>query len=311
MIQGQILSFAKPNHAAAPSPDEFEVTQRALAHFNRQRLAPGLGEQQDDQALSYLHRMETLERSFVEDMRRDIQPLLAAVPRDGSEFVRWFEGLRETGPGQHDPLFPWLANEAAYADVRWFIEQEVAGEAGFDDLVALTQVKMPVRPKLEMARNFWDEMGRGDARGMHGPMLEQLAAHLQVEPVIETTVPEALSLANMMVALAFNRRYAFHAVGALGVIEMTAPARAECVSQALSRLKIPRKQSHYFDLHAVLDVKHSAAWNEEVLRPLVEADPRRARAIAEGAVLRLMCGARCFLRYRSAYARLGKTIGGH
>jgi hypothetical protein len=29
---------------------------------------------------------------------------------------------------------------------------------------------MPVRPKLEMARNFWDEMGRGREKGMHCPM---------------------------------------------------------------------------------------------------------------------------------------------
>ncbi len=30
--------------------------------------------------------------------------------------------------------------------------------------MALTQVRFPVRPKLEMARNYWDEMGRGNPR---------------------------------------------------------------------------------------------------------------------------------------------------
>ena len=49
--------------------------------------------------------------------------------------------------------------------------QEAAGEAGFDDLVAMTQVKLPTRAKLELARNYWDEMGRGNPKGMHGPML--------------------------------------------------------------------------------------------------------------------------------------------
>jgi hypothetical protein len=49
----------------------------------------------------------------------------------------------------------------------------------------------------------------------------------------------------------------------------------------------------------VLDVKHSEAWNREALRPLVEEDPRRATAIAEGALMRLHCGALCFERYRS------------
>jgi hypothetical protein len=38
-----------------------------------------------------------------------------------------------------------------------------------------------------------------------------------------------------------------------------------------------------------------------VLRPLVEEDPRRARAIGEGAVVRLWHGARCFDCYRAEF----------
>jgi Iron-containing redox enzyme len=105
----------------------------------------------------------------------------------------------------------------------------------------------------------------------------------------------------MMMGLAFNRRYAFHSVGALGIIEMTAPTRAVYVVEALDRLGVPKKQSHYFSLHAVLDVKHAEAWNSEVLFRLVAEDPRRARAIAEGALLRLACGASCFARYREEF----------
>ena len=48
----------------------------------------------------------------------------------------------------------------------------------------------------------------------------------------------------------------------------------------------------------MLDVKHSEAWNREAIAPLVAEDPRRATAIAEGALIRLNCGARCFERYR-------------
>jgi hypothetical protein len=105
----------------------------------------------------------------------------------------------------------------------------------------------------------------------------------------------------MMIGLARNRRYAFQSIGALGVIEMTAPTRAGYVDRALRRLGVPAKQRHYFALHAVLDVKHSECWNREVLRPLVSEDPRRARGIGEGAVLRLWHGARCFERYRREF----------
>ena len=88
--------------------------------------------------------------------------------------MRWFEDLENTGPGQRDPLFPWLAAHATLVQMRWFLRQEIGGEAGFDDLVALAQLRLPDRAKLELARNYWDEMGRGDARGMHGPMLARL-----------------------------------------------------------------------------------------------------------------------------------------
>jgi len=57
----------------------------------------------------------------------------------------------------------------------------------------------------------------------------------------------------------------------------------------------------------VLDVKHSADWNREALRPLVEGDPRRAVAIAEGALMRLRCGERCFHRYRQQLWEAGPS----
>ena len=298
------LDLAKPPLPGQLRPQtgsEIPTDQQILAAFNRERLAPGLGETPTAQERRRRARAVAIEDRLVKTARRHIAPRLHDLPSDPAGFVAWFEGLRLTGPGQGDSLFPWLAQTASFDQMCWFMEQEVAGEAGFDDLVAMTQVKMPTQAKLEMARNYWDEMGRGAAKGMHGPMLEQLADHFGISPKIETTVDESLALGNMMMALATNRAFAFHSVGALGVIEMTAPGRAALVTQGLDRLGVPKKQSHYFALHAVLDVKHSDAWNKEVLTPLVAEDPRRARAIGEGALLRLWCGARCFDRYRREF----------
>ena len=185
--------------------------------------------------------------------------------------------------------------------MKWFLLQEVAGEAGFDDLLAVTQVKMPVQAKLEMARNYWDEMGRGRQKGKQGPMHDRLASYFELAPTPETVVPQSLALGNTMIALAQHRRYAYHSIGALGVIEMTAPTRAGYVDKGLRRLGIPPKKRHYFALHAVLDVKHSEEWNKEVIWPLVAEDPRRGRAIGEGALMRLWHGARSFERYREEF----------
>jgi hypothetical protein len=272
--------------------------QQGLAHWNSQRLAPAFPS--DDWQLIFDGdaKMLRLEGAFLEELRAEIADEAAAAPREPDRFVAWFEKLEQTGPGQGDPLFPWLAEEASLEEMKWYLRQEAAGEAGFEDLVAYAQVKLPTRAKLELARNYWDEMGRGNVKGMHGPMLDKLVEALALDPAIDTTVWESLALANAMTAMATTRRYAFHAVGALGAIELTAPGRSAATAAGLRRLGIDGKTRHYFDLHAVLDVKHSEAWNREAIAPLVAQDPRHATAMAEGALIRLRCGARCFERYR-------------
>ncbi|HEY0028693.1 MAG TPA: iron-containing redox enzyme family protein [Allosphingosinicella sp.] len=273
--------------------------QAALAGWNHDRLQPGFPSDDWEKTLERDARFQRLEGAFIEALRREVADRAALAPEDADGFIAWFEALQQEGPGQGDALFPWLAEEASLDELRWFLEQEAAGEAGFEDLTALTQIKMPTRPKLELARNYWDEMGKGNPKGMHGPLLDTLVERLELNPRIEATCWQSLALANAMTAMATNRRYAFHSVGALGVIELTAPARSAYTAAALKRLGFTGRERHYFDLHAVLDVKHSEEWNKEVIRPLVEGDPRRARPMAEGALIRLLCGARCYDRYRA------------
>jgi hypothetical protein len=286
------------NAMMPPPADAAHRLQCRLAALNSSRLTPGLpGDTNPADLASAL----VDEAAFLEAARGRVKLAASAAPAGAKDFVDWFEGLARHGPGQGDRLFPWLANDASLPEMRWFLAQEIAGEAGFDDLTAMTLIGMPVRPKLALAANFWDEMGRGGPRGMHGPMLAALAKHLALQLPIDDVAWQALALANTMAGLAFHRQYAFHSVGALGVIELTAPGRAACVEAGLRRLGVPGKFRHYFALHAVLDVTHSRTWNAEVIAPLVEEDPRRAAAIAEGALMRLECGAACFARYRAAF----------
>ena len=280
---------------------------RKLSSWNRVRLGPGVPDPAWRSALREEAALRLVEGEFVERERAAVAPRAALAPRDAAGFVAWFERLREDGPGQGHPLFPWLAARASAEELRWFLTQEVAGEAGFDDLVALAQVKVPVRAKLELARNYWDEMGRGRADGMHGKMLADLAREVGAGPGAEPVVWESLALGNLLVALATTRRYAFQALGALGAIELTAPTRAVHVVSALRRVGVSKDGYRYFALHATLDLKHSEAWNREVLATLVEEDPAVAPLLAEGALLRLTAGERCFERYRREFGLGGAS----
>ena len=270
---------------------------RELQALNVMRLEPRTTGATSRQSLSTERDRRLLEDEFLSSCRTAVTERAREAPRDAAGFVAWFEALRDNGPGQHDPLFPWLEHRATMDELRWFLRQEVAGEAGFDDLVALTQLRMPTQAKLELARNYWDEMGRGVETAMHGPMLARLADALELDCSVEP-VEESVALGNLLAGLAFNRHYAFHAVGALGVVELTAPDRTRCVNLGLKRLGVHARHRQYYAVHSTLDVAHSRTWNREVLTPLVAADPERAQAIAEGALMRLSAGERCFIRYR-------------
>ncbi|MDB4991280.1 MAG: hypothetical protein JWN04_6458 [Myxococcaceae bacterium] len=286
----------------APSHGAPMALQLALTRLNRERLSPATPSESWRDDLLRVAQEALREGAFLESERRAIAAQAALAPTDRDGFVAWFEELRETGPGQFDPLFDYLAERAPFEQVRWFVQQEVAGEAGFDDLVALTQLRLPEPAKLELARNYWDEMGRGKPVGMHGPMLMRLADAMGVRATDPSRVVwEALAVGNVLAGLAYNRRYAWHSFGALGAVELTAPTRALKVVQALERVGIEREAVHYFRLHSTVDVVHWAGWRDEALIPLLDQQPQLTRPIAEGALMRLAAGARSFERYRREF----------
>jgi len=281
-----------------------EQLHRTLAHFNSQRLSPAMPSPHWQDDLETELECKLLEGQLLEQLRKEVAPQINHDIHNADEFIHWFESLQINGFGQHHSLFDWLATTATYEQMRWFLTQEVAGEAGFDDLVAYTQVKLPVRAKLECARNYWDEMGRGKKGAMHGLLLERMTQFLNLKPDINHTVWEVLALNNTMVGLALTRRYAYQSIGALGVIELTAPARAEKIATGMRRLGLRPQTYAYFDLHAALDVLHARAWLDEIIKPMVEDNPACAPFIAEGALMRLRCGQRCFDRYTQELSTL-------
>ena len=291
-----VTQFGSPETILEMTPKKKLHTQ--LSQFNQTRLKPTFIAEDWLSSINTDADLLIKEGQFVENERQHVQQYLVHMPNEPEAFMQWFGNLKTEAPGQGDALFPWLATQASMEQMRWFLQQEAAGEAGFDDLVALTQVKLPPQAKLEMARNYWDEMGRGHLNSMHGLMLESTVINLNLKPSIEDTVWESLALANLMSAMAINRRYAYQSIGALGAVEMTAPTRVGYVNDGLKRLNVDFETRKYFQLHATLDIKHSEAWNREVIYSLVKANLQTAKPIAEGALMRLCCGAKSYAKYK-------------
>lgn len=286
--------------AGAVEDDEKSCSEfhHYLAVLNKQRLS--LKVARSPQADLLLNSICTyMEIEWLNSERQRISPLLSNVPDDEEGFIQWFEQLEQNGPGQHHPLFDYLAEQATYEELRYFLLQEMGTEAGFDDLISLTQVKTPPPVKLELARNYWDEMGGGELEGMHSELLSRLVGSFQLswEDHYDDVHWAPLALSNLMVAFAMKRAYFSQSIGALGVIELTAPERCHRVMEGMKRVKLRDDEYKYYTLHSHLDLEHWAGWKRNVMYPLSREYPERMVKMAEGALLRLHAGARCFKVY--------------
>ena len=116
---------------ATDSPLLGAGTQRALAKWNRQRLEPRLPDEDAPVTENRDRRMLQTEGAFLSLLRQQVRAAAALAPTDAKAFVQWFAALEANGPGQEDPLFPWLADQATRDQMRWYLQQEAAGEAGF------------------------------------------------------------------------------------------------------------------------------------------------------------------------------------
>jgi Iron-containing redox enzyme len=238
-----------------------------------------------------------LDTAWLTAQKSRIEDALLTLPQEPEAYINWLESLLDSGYGQNHRLFDYLENDASRADFKFFMTQELATEAGFDDLVAMTQVQAPHQVKLELARNYWDELGNGTFEKMHSVQLSWVADALNIktpEAHYQGIFWQPLALSNMMLAYASRRSYFYQSIGALGAIELTAPSRCLKVTKGLKRLGFTNCQYRYYALHSVLDVKHWQGWRDEILRPLIQNNPEAYLPIAEGFLMRLLAGSDCF-----------------
>jgi hypothetical protein len=180
-------------------------------------------------------------------------------------------------------VYRWLAESATPPEVARFLALEGGPDGGFDDLVAACQVGLSGEPKLELATNYWDEMGRGSRADVHTELHEVMVRALGLEvPRREDLPVEALERGTLGGLLATNRWLQPQMVGALGLIELQAGPRCRKVAAALRRIGAPDEALVFYDEHAEADPRHGKDWLEHVVRPLA-ADHRWATGMVQGA----------------------------
>ena len=235
--------------------------------------------------------MRELERPWEQEVLRRARSgsslSLDDLPSDPKGFARWYQ-LTAFGHAlyEHD-LYAFLASLATRAQLEWFLKMECAGEAAFDDLVALAQVGTRGEVKMEMASNYWDEMGKGHHQAVHTHLFHQLIDDLGIEAPDAGELPwEVLSGINLMVWSCIHRRNAFRAQGVLGAVELLAPQRCTRVVHGATRLGIRKKTVVYYGAHAIIDIGHAEGWLTHVVEAQVRGFPEARLGIAEGLIAR-------------------------
>ena len=115
---------------AVPAVDSGRGRHLQLARFNARRLVASVPVPDWREGLRRDLEFHALELEFIERDRAQVVAAASLAPEDPAAFAAWFAGLRETGPGQGDPLFPYLAEHATRDQMNWFLTQEIAGKPG-------------------------------------------------------------------------------------------------------------------------------------------------------------------------------------
>jgi Iron-containing redox enzyme len=211
------------------------------------------------------------------------------MPEDPGEFRSWFFAEAEGHPAARHALYDYIGDEISLAGFRTFVSHESTVDARFDDLLALAQLGFTGGKKLEVARNYWDELGAGRPARVHTTMFNRVFDAIGYD---EATDPvdldvTALACGNLLLALASYRSYSNYAIGALGITEALAPYRFEKVLKAGARLGIDARAMEYFREHVRVDVHHTQKWIENVIEPTVQEHPQALGQVCVGVLARL------------------------
>jgi hypothetical protein len=219
--------------------------------------------------------------------------LEAAPLPDGVDADAPGETLRALAARDRLPaVYKWLARSATWPEVVDFLALEGGPDAGFDDLVAACQIGLDGTAKLELATNYWDEMGNGSPADVHTTLHHRLVAAIDMPTVpLDEQPVSALARAAFGGLLATNRWLQPEMLGALGLIELQAGPRCRLVLQAFDRCGAPADAYPFYEVHAEVDPRHGKDWLDHAIAPTLASHPDWAARIVRGAHWRSLVNA--------------------
>ncbi|MFK0202486.1 iron-containing redox enzyme family protein [Streptomyces lavendulae] len=292
-----VEAVSEMNSAAVTGPD------RADAHYHQQLLLSRIYQtvmQIPDQPTAegsvLLHEVtRMLENATLAAEDAHLEPgLLESAPTEPKQFLSWLKQLvRKHRAFKHPYYTDFINREAQREDLRTYVIQESLIDGRFDDFLAMMQIGTAGASKMEIAGNYWDEMGNGDPEAVHTHLFNKIYEVFDVrsEDLEAAMTTTDLHSGNLAVLLCRYRHLYPEAVGFLGMTEWLAPDRFRNVVRAWERLGLPEVGITYHRLHITIDSQHAAGWFHNVVIPSADTAYMR-RGIARGALWRANSSAR-------------------
>ncbi|HTZ43074.1 MAG TPA: iron-containing redox enzyme family protein [Jatrophihabitans sp.] len=272
-----------------------------------------LPDQPNAEGSAVLHEVtRSLERATLgaESERTDVT-VPASAAQSPEAYLTWLKQTARSHRAFKHPYYTdFVRNRATAADLRDYAIQESVVDGRFDDLLAMMQVGTRGAAKLEIAGNYWDEMGNGRPEEVHTFLFNKILQTFEVsESELEGDLSaEALLSGNLAVLLCRYRSLYPEAVGFLGMTEWFVPDRFVDVVKAWERLGLPEVGIVYHRLHITIDATHASGWFHRVVLPAAGSEFMR-RGMTRGALMRLNTSAR-YLDERLAAAEGRPARGG-
>jgi pyrroloquinoline quinone (PQQ) biosynthesis protein C len=236
-----------------------------------------------------------LEDATMAAENRWIEPgTIESAPVEGRAFLSWLKGIaRRHRVFKHPYYVDFINRHAQEPELRTYVIQESLVDGRFDDFLAMMQVGTVGAPKLEIANNYWDEMGNGNPDEVHTTLFGKIYEVFDIrEEELEAAMTASDLLSGNLAVLLCRYRHLYpEAVGYLGMTEWLAPDRFTNVVRAWERLGLPDAGIVYHRLHITIDSKHAAGWFHNVVVPACTSDYMR-NGIARGSLWRLNSSAR-------------------
>ncbi|HTZ44486.1 MAG TPA: iron-containing redox enzyme family protein [Jatrophihabitans sp.] len=280
--------------AATGDADAFYAQQFLLSRiYQLHTLIPNGQTAEGSVALHEITRL--LEEATIAAQDAYLEPaVLDTLPTEPRAYLSWIKRTaKDHRVYKHEYYRNFIHNHATADDLRNYVIQESVVDGRFDDLLAMMQVGTAGAAKLEIATNFWDEMGNGDRDQVHTHLFNKIFEVFDVgaEELESSLTANALLSGNLAVLLCRYRQFYAEAVGFLGMTEWLVPDRFVHVLHAWDRLNLPPEGVVYHRLHVTIDSQHAQGWFHNVVLPAAESEHMR-RGIARGTLWRLNSSAR-------------------